>query len=45
MDRNLGFYEMNELEEGAQIPIKIESEYIPNWSVPLIESISLDTGS
>ena len=45
VDRNLGFYEMNKPEEGAQIPIEIESDSIPNTSVPLSESVPLVTGS
>ena len=36
---------MNELEECAQIPTEIESDFIPSGSVPLSESVPLDTGS
>ena len=43
--RNLGFYEMNEPEESAQIPIEIESDSIPSGSVPLSESVPLDISS
>ena len=45
MDRNLGFYEMNEPTEGAQIPIEIENDSIPSGSIPLSESVLLDTSS
>ena len=36
---------MNEPEEGAQIPTKIKSDYIPSGIIPLSESVPLDTGS
>ena len=45
MDRNLGFYEMNEPTEDAQIPIEIENDSIPRGSIPLSESVLLDTSS
>ena len=45
VDRNLGFYEMNKLEEGTQIPTEIECDSISSGSVPLSESVSLDTSS
>ena len=46
VDRNLRFYKMAEPEEGAQIPIlAIESDSLPNESVPLSESVPLDIGS
>ena len=36
---------MNKPEEGTQIPTEIESNSIPSGSVPLSESVPLDTGS
>ena len=45
VDRNLGFYKINELEEDAQIPIEIKSDFIPSQSIPLNESVPLDTSS
>ena len=39
VDKNLGFYDMNEPDQGTQIPIEIESNSIPS------ESVLLDAGS
>ena len=41
----MGFYEINRLEEDTQIPTKIESDSISSRSVPLSDSVPLDTGS
>ena len=44
VDRSVRFYEINEPEGSAQILTEIESDSIPSGSVPLSESVPLDTG-
>ena len=44
VDRNLEFYKMNEPAEDTQIPTEIESNSIPSGSIPLSESVPLNTG-